>query len=71
MGGVDADSTPDAEFFDELRDRLAEAKDAASVEEIWTELDPMARFEGSDLDQEICQKIKARRLRDLEKEDGK
>ncbi|ASP83569.1 RecT family recombinase [Sinorhizobium meliloti] len=71
MGGVDADSTPDAEFFDELRDRLAEAKDAASVEEIWTELDPMARFEGSDLDQEICQKIKARRLRDLEKEDAK
>nr|WP_268814742.1 recombinase RecT [Sinorhizobium meliloti] len=71
IGGVDADSTPDAEFFDELRDRLAEAKDAASVEEIWTELDPMARFEGSDLDQEICKKIKARRLRDLEKEDAK
>ncbi|GEC39762.1 RecT family recombinase [Sinorhizobium meliloti] len=71
MGGVDADAIPDAEFFDELRDRLAEAKDAASVEEVWTELDPMARFEGSDLDQEICQKIKARRLREMEKEDPK
>lgn len=67
----DDDPEPKYAFFDELRDRLSEAKDAAQLEEIWTEFDPMARFEGSPDDQDLCQRIKARLLRQIEKEDAK
>ncbi|MGC4026228.1 MAG: phage recombination protein Bet [Mesorhizobium sp.] len=57
----------DTRYFDELRDRLAEAPDAASIEEVWQEFDPLARFEKSPLDQDIAIKIRNLRLSKLER----
>ena len=56
----------DTAFFDELRDRLAQAPDEASVAEVWDEFDPMARFEGRAVDQDIATKIRNLRLRHIE-----
>lgn len=36
----------DTSFFEQLEDALAVASDAATIEEVWTEFDPMARFDG-------------------------
>ena len=36
----------DTEFFEKLEEALAVVSDAESVEEVWTEFDPMARFDG-------------------------
>jgi hypothetical protein len=60
----------DVDFFDILQDRLAEATDAETIEEIWTELDPMARFENQPLpqgkiNQDMCLAIKNRFLRQI------
>ena len=55
----------DNRFFDELRERLEQAPDIASVGEVWDEFDPMTRFEGRPVDQEIATKIRNLRLRKL------
>jgi hypothetical protein len=65
-GGVDALDLDALAYFDELRDRLAEAPDLETVEEVWTNLDPMARFEGDDGGQDLCLNIKDRRVKQLE-----
>lgn len=66
IGGVDGDKQlANLAFIDDLRDRLFEAKDPVTLEEIWTEYDPMARLEGSPDDQDMCQRLKARLLRQL------
>lgn len=36
----------DTEFFEELDEALAVVSDAATLEEVWSEFDPMARFDG-------------------------
>jgi len=66
--GDERDKAADFAFFDELRERLAEANDIETAEEIWTEMDPIARFEGDDDGQRLCENIKARRLQQIEKE---
>ena len=60
----------DSAYFDELRDRLAQAPDAESVAEVWDEFDPMARFEGRAVDQDIATKIRNLRLRHIEQATG-
>lgn len=47
-GAVEADGEviDDTTFFRQLEDALAVASDAASIEEVWTEFDPLARFDG-------------------------
>ena len=60
----------DNTYFDQLRDRMAEAPDPASVAEVWDEFDPMARFEGRSVDQEIATKIRNLRLRHIEQAAG-
>lgn len=60
----------DLNFVDELRDRLFEANDVETIEEIWTNLDPMARYEGDEKTQNICLNIKLRRIKMVE-EKGK
>lgn len=51
-----------SEYFSELETQLSGAKDAETVEEIWTALDPEGTFDGDDTNLEIAHKIKARRL---------
>ena len=66
--GEERDKAADFAFFDDLRERLAEANDIETAEEVWAEMDPMARFEGDDDGQRLCENIKARRLQQIEKE---
>jgi len=53
----------DTEFFEQLDDAMAEAKDIETIEELWTEADPMARFEGDEINQGIAKAIKKRALK--------
>jgi phage recombination protein Bet len=69
-GDSDAKRAADFAFFDELRERLATATDLASAEEIWTELDPMSRFEGDDDNQRLCLNIKSRIVQQFDDEKG-
>lgn len=60
----DADDViDDTTFFERLEEALAIAADAATIEEIWTEADPMARFDGKpngEVNQGIAMAIKRR-----------
>ena len=40
------DFVDDTDFFEKLEEALAVVSDEASIEEVWTEFDPMARFDG-------------------------
>ena len=60
------DQTDDTTFFERLDDDMAVASDAATIEEIWTEADPLARFEGKDngeTNQGIAKAIRARHMK--------
>lgn len=41
-----ASEIDDTEFFEHLEEAMSGAVDAAEIEELWTEFDPMARFDG-------------------------
>lgn len=47
-GAVEADGEviDDTTYFTQLEEALAVASDAATIEEVWTEFDPLARFDG-------------------------
>jgi recombination protein RecT len=67
-GAVEADGEviDDTEFFNRLEDDMAVAGDEATIEEVWTEADPMARFDGKpqgEVNQGIAKAIKARHLK--------
>lgn len=53
----------DTAFFKRLEEDLAVAQDEASIEEVWTEADPMARFEGDETSQSIAMAIEKRALK--------
>lgn len=64
----DGEVIDDTEFFQRLEDALAGAKDAATIEEVWTEYDPMAFFTNrpnGDVNQGIAAAIKRRALRQI------
>lgn len=53
----------DTEYFQQLEDALAVVTDAASLEEVWSEFDPMARFDGKpngEINQGIATAIRKR-----------
>lgn len=58
-----ADEFDDTAFFEKLEDDMAVAADEASIEEVWTEADPMARFENDETSQAIALAIKKRALK--------
>ncbi|MBN7777731.1 recombinase RecT [Nitratireductor aquimarinus] len=63
IAAVMADGEFDAAaFFDELETNLAGAMDEATVEEVWSEMDAEAQFDGDDINLQIAVKIKERRL---------
>lgn len=61
----DGEAFDATEFFSELETQMAGAMDEATVEEVWTALDPEGTFDGDDLNLDIAHKIKARRLTQL------
>lgn len=50
----------DTAFFEELESALAVVSDEASLEEVWTDADPMARFDGDETNQAIALAIRKR-----------
>lgn len=60
--GAIAEIPDAAEFFTELETQMAGAMDAATIEEVWTALDPEGTFDGDDINLDIAHKIKTRRL---------
>lgn len=59
----DGEMIGDTEFFKRLEEDLAVAQDEASIEEVWTEADAMACFEGDETNQSIALAIKKRALK--------
>ncbi|MDQ0319999.1 hypothetical protein QO002_002137 [Pararhizobium capsulatum DSM 1112] len=57
-------------YFEAMETALAGANDEATVEEIWTDLDPDGTFDGDDESRGIAQKIKDRRLSQINSEIG-
>jgi len=51
-----------AAYFEELETTMAGANDEATIEEVWTSFNPGATFQNDDLNFEIAEKIKMRRL---------
>ncbi|TPM89832.1 hypothetical protein [Mesorhizobium sp. B2-1-3A] len=45
-GSADDSLIDDTTFFERLEEALAVVSDLATVEEVWTDMDPLARFEG-------------------------
>ncbi|MFJ6322305.1 MULTISPECIES: phage recombination protein Bet [unclassified Rhizobium] len=53
----------DTTYFEQLEEAMAVVSDAASIEEVWTEFDPLARFEGqqnAETNQAIAKAIRKR-----------
>jgi phage recombination protein Bet len=65
--GAIAEIPDAAEFFTELETQMAGAMDSATVEEVWTALDPEGTFDGDDINLDIAHKIKQRRLAQIAK----
>lgn len=63
---ADAEPVSDSEFFEQLETALAGANDETTLEEVWTEMDPEARFDGDDVSLGIVMAIRTRRLRQIE-----
>lgn len=63
----------DNALLDQLEEDMAVASDAATVEEIWTAADPMARFEGKlngEINQGIATAIKRRHIKRIGGDNG-
>lgn len=59
-----------SDFFEQLEAALSGANDEATVEEVWTDMDPDGTFDGDDLNRDIAQKIKNRRLSQITATEG-
>ena len=62
-GTGESEALDDTAFFERLEKDLAVAQDEATIEEVWTEADAMARFEGDETSQSIAIAIKKRALK--------
>ncbi len=63
VAAANAEVVDDTMYFEQLEDALAVVSDAASLEEVWTEFDPMARFDGkpqAETNQAIAKAIRKR-----------
>lgn len=60
MADANGEVIDDTEYFERLEEALAVVSDMASVEEVWTEADPMSRFEGDETNQAIAMAIRKR-----------
>lgn len=59
----DGEIIDDTKFFENLEADLSIAGDEATIEEIWTDADPMARFQNDETSQSISLAIKKRALK--------
>jgi hypothetical protein len=60
--GVDFDPT---EFFQTLEAEIAQVSTVEDIEEVWNARDPLAVFDGDDINQGIAKAIKNRRLKEV------
>lgn len=64
-----ADET-DGDYFERMDAAMAEASDAASIAEVWSEFDPLAKFEGDEESQALATSIKRRHVRRVGQKNG-
>lgn len=64
---IDGEIIDNNAFFEELEGALGGAMDMETLEEVWTEYDPLARFDGDDVNIGIVNAIKNRRVKQIEK----
>ncbi len=60
---IEEEAVDDTTYFEQLEEALAVVSDMASLEEVWTEFDPMARFDGKpqgEVNQGIAKAIRKR-----------
>ena len=60
----------DTTFFEQLEEALAVAGDLETLEEVWTEFDPLARFEGNADAQKLASMVKKRHLKRIGGDNG-
>lgn len=63
MGLDTPEEVDDTAYFEQLEEAFAVVSDATSIEEVWTEFDPLARFDGkpnSETNQGIAMAIRRR-----------
>ncbi|WP_395451160.1 hypothetical protein ACHMW7_16035 [Aminobacter sp. UC22_36] len=60
--GEDDTGTDYGDYFERLEEALQGAADAASIEEVWTDFDPEAKFQDDKESRELADLIKRRRL---------
>lgn len=63
MDEAAGEAIDDTTFFEQLEEAMAVVSDAASIEEVWTEFDPLARFDGqpgAEINQSIALAIRKR-----------
>lgn len=71
IGAVtEAEPGDPADLIGRLDEALACASDAATVEEIWSDMDIEAALEGDDINRAIADKLKARRLKQIGGDDN-
>ena len=63
---VDANEFDAAEYFERLEGLLAAELTVDGIEQVWSDMDAMSIFDGDDTNIDIAQKIKARRLKQIE-----
>ena len=58
------------EYFERMEAALLLAKDATDIAEVWTEFDPLAKFEGDEDSQALATSIKRKHVQRLGKKNG-
>lgn len=58
------------DYFERMDAAMAEADDAASIAEIWNDMDPLAKFEGDEESQALATSIKRRHVQRVGQKNG-
>ena len=67
---LDSDDDTIGDYFERMNTAMAEADDAASIAEIWNDMDPLAKFEGDEESQALATSIKRRHVQRVGQKNG-
>lgn len=67
---MDGDDDTIGDYFERMNTAMAEADDAASIAEIWNDMDPLAKFEGDEESQALATSIKRRHVQRVGQKNG-
>lgn len=67
---LDTEEDTIGDYFERMETAMAEAGDAASIAEIWNDMDPLAKFEGDEESQSLATSIKRRHVQRVGQKNG-